>query len=131
MPNSIDVRVIYRHTVADLRRIDRSTDRATMWAVREAGRKVKQAAKRQAPVYKGRRKDIPKGRLKKSIHSSRRLGGGAGTYSVTVAPRGWPAKGYAPQQEARTPYMRPAFESISPQMPAIAASAWSRAIRRR
>jgi|SwirhisoilCB3_FD_contig_41_7983398_length_959_multi_2_in_0_out_0_2 HK97 gp10 family phage protein len=116
---------------AEFTRIDRSVNRASMYAVRQAGRKVKQVAKRNAPVYRGKRADIPKGRLKNSIHSDKKLRGGAGTYSVRVGPRGYPASAYAPKQEARTPYMRPAFEQVAPQLRGIAELAWTRASRGR
>lgn len=112
-------------------RIDRSTNRATMYAVRAAGRKVRQVAARSAPVYRGTRADIPKGRLKKSIRSDRRLKGGAGTYSVRVGPRGFPASAYAGKQEQRHPFMQPAYETVAPQLREIAEAAWAKATRGR
>ena len=123
------------HGINDLQRemlrIDRSTNRATMWTVRQAGRKVKQVARRNAPVYRGQRADIPKGRLKKSISSDRRLRGGAGTYSVRVAPRGFPASAYAAKQEMKAPYMRPAYDAVQPLLRGIAAAAWVRSTQGR
>jgi len=117
---------------AALKQIAKSTDRATMYAARQGGRVAKQAARRRAPVYKGSRSDIPPGRLKKAIASSKRLKAPApGTWGVTVAPRGYPASAYARQQEARTPYMQPALEQAIAAMPAIAAKAWERASRGR
>lgn len=121
-----------REVRAEMARIDRSTNRATMWAVRQAGRRVGQVARRNAPVYQGSRPDIPKGRLKRSIHSDRQLRRqGVGGYSVRVGPRGYPAQAYAPKQEARTPYMRPAYHSVVFGLDAIAADAWTRATRSR
>ena len=38
---------------ADLKRIDRATNRATMWGLREVGRQLKRAEKSKVPVYKG------------------------------------------------------------------------------
>lgn len=123
------------HGITDLQAefayVDRRTNRATMYAVRQAGRKVRQVAARNAPVYRGKRADIPRGRLKKSIHSDKRLKGGAGTYSVRVGPRGYPAIAYASKQEARTPYMRPAFDAVTPQLRGIAELAWTRSTRGR
>lgn len=116
---------------AEFAHIERATNRATMWAVRQTGRQLKQTAKATAPVYRGKRRDIPKGRLKRSIHSDRRLGGGGGTYSVKVGPRGWPAVGYAGKEEARSPYMARAHAVVSPQMTRIASEAWTRATRGR
>jgi len=132
MSDGLHLSVRYQATLRDLTVIDRGVNRATMWGLREAGRKVKQAARRQAPVYRGPRKDVPKGRLKKSISSLRQLKRTAdGGYSLTVAPRGYPAQAYAPKQEARTPFMQPAGRAISAQAPAIFAGAWTRATRRR
>ena len=107
----------------EFKRIDRSVDRATMWAVREAGRKVKQQAKRNAPKKTGR--------LRGSIHSSKRLRGGAGTYSVRVAPRGTPVYLYSGKAEAKTGYMSKGYAAAAPELEAIAVRAWGRATRGR
>lgn len=124
-------RVRYREAINDLHVIDRQVNRATMWTVREAGRKVRQAAARNAPVYKGTRTDVPKGRLKKSIHSDKGLTRVPGGWAVRVRPRGYPAQAYAPAQEERTPFMAPAHEAVTALAPAIAERAWDRAVRRR
>lgn len=132
MSDGLHLNIRYQATLRDLALVDRSVSRATMWGLRESGRKVKAAARRQAPVYKGQRKDIPRGRLKKSISSARSLRRTAdGGWSLTIAPRGYPARAYAPMQEARTPFMEPASQVVSAQAPAIFARAWSRATRRR
>lgn len=120
-----------RELETELRRIDRSVDRASMWAVREAGRKVKQEARRQVRVYTGPRPDVPKGRLKKSIASSKRLRRDGAAVGVTVGPRGWPARGYAAKIEELDGYMRRAYETVAPLLREIAERAWTRASRGR
>lgn len=100
--------------------VNRHTNRATMWAVREAGRKVKQEAKRNAPKVTGA--------LRSSIHSSRRLRrDGPATYAVRVAPRGLLYSGKA---EALHHFMRDAYDKVAPQLHDIAARAWLRSTRR-
>lgn len=130
MADGFSAKVYYQQAVADLAKIDVGVNRATMWGLRETGRKVKSAARRQAPVYNGPRKDIPRGRLRNSIHSDKRLKGSAGSYSLRVGPRGYPASAYAGKQEARKPFMAPAQAQASAQAPAIFARAWGRAARR-
>lgn len=100
--------------------IDRNVRRATMWTVREAGRKVKQQAKRNVPVKTGA--------LKRSIHSSKRLIGSGTTFAVRVAPRGLL---YSGKIEARAHYMAGAYDTVTPQLAAIATVAWARATRGR
>lgn len=125
----------------DLHEIARRVDRASMYAVREAGRRVKHAAKRGAPVYGGPRRTWPSGdgqqvagepgELRKSIGQSRRLRRiGDHGYAIKVGPRGAHVHLYAPVQEARRAYMRPAFNSIEPRIRDIYARAWERAMRR-
>ena len=105
--------------------------RAAMYAVREAGRVVKRAAKVKAPVlsdksvvsaaayrraYKARKQGVQgpirgeggpvRGLLRQSISSSRRLKQiGKSDFAVTVAPRGPRAHLYAKKIEDRTHYM--------------------------
>lgn len=104
-------------------RIDKSVNRATMWAVREAGRKVKQQAKRSAPRKTGR--------LRASIHSSKRLIGHDGTWAVRVAPRGLEVHFYSGKTEAEAGYMAKGYGAVAPQLEEIAARAWLRATRGR
>lgn len=129
MAEMFSARIVTAPTKAAFTAIDRHTNRATMYTVRAAGRVVKQVAKRKVRVYDGPRTDIPKGRLKKSIHSDKRLGGGQGTYSVKVGPRGWPARGYAHQIEALDGYMQAGYEAALEQAPEIARKAWERSTR--
>lgn len=110
-----------RELEAALADIDRRTNRATMYAVREAGRKVKQEAKRDAPKVTGK--------LRASIHSSKRLRrDGDGTYAVRVAARGLLYSGKA---EELHHFMQRAYDTVAPQLGAIAAKAWLRTTRRR
>lgn len=134
--------VLSRVDVAGARKafalIDKDVDRASMWTVRQAARKVGQYAKRAAPVYRGKPRaryyggavidQMGKGDLKKSIHSSKRLKRVPGGFQVTIGPRG-ASNIYAAIQEARTPFMGPAVSRVSGEIESIAATAWTRASR--
>jgi hypothetical protein len=123
-----------KQMVADMARIERSTDRATMWALRQGGRKIQSYAKAAAPVYTGKPRTsqgqpVLKGELKKSIKSSKRLkSAGPGSYSLKVGPRGRPHL-YAARQEARHPFMGPAVARVSGEFRGYAEQAWTRAIK--
>lgn len=127
--------------------IGRSTERATMYAVREAGRFVKTVGRREAPVYKGRagvsRKQASAGRLavnanapvkgllRSSISSGKSLHrSGVGTYSVRVAPRGERVHLYSQKIEASAHFMAKAHAAVGPELGAIAARSWARAHRK-
>ena len=113
-----------REVEAEMKRIDRNVDRATMWTVREAGRKTKQVAKRAAPRKTGA--------LRASIHSSKRLTRvGVGGYRVGVAPRGEKVHLYSQKVEAKYGYMAAAQHAVDGLMRAIAERAWGRATRGR
>jgi hypothetical protein len=120
--------------IADMARIERSTDRATMWALRQGGRKLGSYAKAAAPVYGGpprmsQGQPVKRGELKKSIKSSKRLQRtGPGGYALKVGPRGRPHL-YAAKQEARHPFMGPATERVAGEFHGYADQAWARAIR--
>jgi hypothetical protein len=131
--------------------INKRVDRATMWALREAGRKVKQEARRNAPVYQGAAtltyrqfKTFQKttgykgsigndvvisGLLKNSISSSKRLKVKTGEYSLKVGPRGQRVHLYAAKAEARHPYMKPGRDAADAQLKAICVKAWGKAIK--
>ena len=125
--------------------INRHTERATMYAVREAGRRTKQVAKREAPVLgdksaatrrqhaAGEAGNRPvRGLLRASIHSSRRLTRtGAGGFAVRVAPRGDRVHLYSQRIEALYGYMRKAHETVAPELAEIARKAWERSTRGR
>ena len=117
---------------SEFRRIERNTDRATMYAIRQAGRVVKQVSRRNVRVYKGPRQDVPKGRLKRSISSSRNLARhGGGEYSVTVAPRGYPAQAYASKVEDQDHFMAAGHDAAASQLVEIAEVAWMKAMKGR
>lgn len=138
--------------------MSKRTDRATMWALREVGRQIKREARKEAPVYKGRggavnmrfsqfrrfqkatgykgsigNNVVISGLLKNSISSSRRFKREAGgAYVIKVGPRGQRTHLYAGKIEANTKeYMRPAYDRIVPQMTAIHARAWQKAMDRK
>ena len=119
--------------------------RAAMYAVREAGRTVKRAAKAQAPVladksvvsaaayrraYRQRAQGAQgpirgeggpvRGLLRQSISSSRRLKQlGPSEFSLKVGPRGPRAHLYAQKIEARAGYMAAGERAGRAVMPAI------------
>ena len=78
--------------------LQRASDRATMYGLRAVGRRVRAAARSQAPVYSGPdpRAQAEAGNLKKSIKSSRRLKSVASsTYEMSVMPAGSKKQGTA------------------------------------
>jgi hypothetical protein len=136
------------NALREMERINRTTDRATMWAVRQAGRRVRQEAQRRAPVYKANRAISRKefkvrwdagdksastpvaGLLKYSIKAAKRLGNdGRGGYSARIAPRGQRVHFYSQAMEARYHYMSEAYEKVQPELQKIAAEAWARATK--
>lgn len=121
--DGISFRAVTAPTIAELAAVQKRVDRATMWALREVGRKVKREARKNAPVATGE--------LKKSISSSRRLKRhGPGDYSLTVGPRGQRVHLYAAVQEDRDRYMRPAFDTSVAQAEGLHRKAWERAMRK-
>jgi hypothetical protein len=73
------IKILTGPTKKALADIDKRTDRATMYALRAMGRKVKQEARRRAPVYKGDRatmslKDVKAGRKAGKVASHQRVG---------------------------------------------------------
>jgi hypothetical protein len=71
------------------------------------------------------------GLLRGSISSSRKLQSvKTGEYSLKVGPRGQRVHLYAGKAEARTPYMRPAYDVVVPTMGKVAGDAWARAMAR-
>lgn len=156
MPDGLTMRMVTKPTTDAMADMAKRTDRATMWAIRETGRKIKQEGRREAPVYKGRagrvnlrysqfrriqkatgykgsisNNVIIPGLLKNSISSSRRLKREAGgAYVIKVGPRGQRIHLYAAKAEARKPYMRLAYDRVTPQMADIHARAWAKAMSR-
>lgn len=107
---NVDATIHYKDTVASLKKLDHSGDRATMYALRSTGRAAARAARGAAPVYHGDDPRAVKGQLRRSIKSSRSLVGTAGTYGMTVGPRG-AAMAYAAVQEERYRYMQAGLEA--------------------
>jgi hypothetical protein len=73
------IKILVGPTKAALADIDRRADRATMYGLRAVGRRVKQEARRRAPVYKGTRssmslKDVKAARKAGRIASHDRIG---------------------------------------------------------
>jgi hypothetical protein len=114
----IDFAVIGGATLAALDARLLRTDRAAQWVVRQAGRVAKDAARGQAPVLTGALRD--------SIKSAKALKGGPGAWTVKVGPRGWPAQGYAPAEDAKHHFMEAGRSAAEAAMPAIAAEAFGR-----
>jgi hypothetical protein len=103
-----------------------------MWALREIGREVRKEARKRAPVYSGDDDRAVPGELRKSIAPSRRLKRvGAHTYALVIGPRGARVHLYAPTAEARTQFMRRAYEAVMPRIGEIHARAWRKAMERR
>lgn len=149
-----DYRTLIQPFIDGVAQMNQRTDRATMWALREVGRQVKREAMRHAPVYDKKKATLTQaqfrkfqratkyrgsiansvvisGLLKGSISSSKRLTSvKTGEYSLKVGPRGQRVHLYSAKAEARQPYMRPAYEAITPRMAEIAAGAWGRAMAR-
>jgi hypothetical protein len=153
-----DFKVLAQPFLDGVVNMQKRTDRATMWALREVGRQMKRQARARAPVYRGRSgarvqfknfaqfrrfqkatkyrgsvasSVVVPGLLKNSISSSRRLQSvKTGEYSLKVGPRGQRVHLYAGKVEARTPYMKPAYDEVAARMGAVAAGAWGRAMAR-
>lgn len=154
MADGFSMSILTKPTLDAMADMSKRTDRATMWALREVGRQIKRESRRRAPVYKGRRATasfrlmrnlhkagargditndvVVSGLLKNSISSSKRLqreaGGG---YVIKVGPRGQRVHLYAGKVEARSAYMRPAYDVVTPQMTAIHARAWEKAMAKK
>ena len=141
MSDRLSLKVISGPTKAEMRAMTLRTDRATQWALREVGRRVTREARKRAPVYKGpdrtvsygdgKHGPIVPGELKRGIKSSRRIKReGGGRFSLKVGPRGGHVHLYSKKQEARTPYMAPAYQAAKRDAAALHAKAWERAMRR-
>lgn len=158
MADGFSMSMLTKPTTDAMADMARRTDRATMWALRETGRKIKQEARKRAPVYKGKsgrvnlrysqfrkfqkasgykgsisNNVVISGLLKNSISSSRRFRREAGgAYVIKVGPRGQRTHLYAAKIEANTKaYMRPAYDLVTPQMSVIHARAWEKAMSRK
>jgi hypothetical protein len=117
---------------ADFVEMDRAADRASMYALRQTGRVVKQEARKRARVYTGPpRKDVEKGALKRGISSSKRLRREPdGTRSLTVGPRGPRVHLYAQKIERLDPFMTEAYAIAVARARGIHELALERALKR-
>jgi hypothetical protein len=100
--------------------INRRGDRACMWALREAGRQTKRAARKKVRVKSGLLRDsLGSGKLK--TVSPR-------TYRLTVQPRGPKAYLYAGKIEELDHYMQAGYEQVAPKFPEIQEKAMARVV---
>jgi hypothetical protein len=128
--DSLSVKMVTEPFAKGARDMSRRVDRASMWAVREAGRRLKREAMKRAPRKSGA--------LRSSVHSSRRFKQSMdGSYAIKVGPRGGirnpqgaSAHLYAAKQEDRTHFMHDAYEATVPELSAMHAKAWQRAMTR-
>jgi len=139
MVDGLSFHAITGPALKDLRAIQLKTDVATKKGLRAVGARVRTEGKRGAPVYDGpartvsygdgNRGPLIPGELKKSIATSRRVKrNGPSDFSLFVGPRGGHVHLYAAKQEARTPYMKPAFQVASSEARTIHERAWEKAM---
>ena len=96
-----------------------------------SARKVSQAEKRGAPVYRGPDTKVPRGRLKASVHQSKKFRRyGPGDYSVYVGPSGPIVKLYRAKAEAATGFARTGWDTAAPAMMEAAEAAFRKRIER-
>ena len=100
--------------------LNRRSDRACMWGLREAGRQAKRAARKKVRVKSGFLKaSLGSGKLKTVSHR---------TYRLTVQPRGPKAYLYAGKIEELDGYMQSAYEQVAPKFPEIQEKAMARVV---
>ena len=106
--------------IAAMAEIDKRSDRACMWGLREAGRQTKRAERKKVPVLTGQLRDsLGAGRLKTVSHRN---------YRLTVTTRGPNAYKYAAKIEEVNHYMQQAFDQVSPKFPGICTKAMDRVV---
>lgn len=116
-------RVDTRAATKALNDLNRTFEKATMYGLREAGRKGKQAAKRQTPVLTGE--------LKSSIHTSRRLRKtGPGSFALHIGPWGGKVNLYRNKIEQSSHYMEQAYREAWGKMSEGFLRAYTRVIER-
>lgn len=130
MADQLSVSVFSGPTLKAMERVVNEVQKANVVAVRAAGRALAAEAKTRAPVYAGPRKDVPKGRLRKSIRPGRVFKLGATAAGVTVGPRGFRTRLYAGKEEAAHPYMAPAEAASAATLAKIAAVAYAAAMEK-
>ena len=131
MGDSISFKLIAGDLKKEMADIDRRVDRATMWGLRDTGRVIARAARKNAPKYRGDDKRAEPGLLKKSIKGSRQLKRlGRGTYAMTVGPRGGKVNLYAGKINDDGHFMAKAVDVGLASAREIHARAWERAMRK-
>ena len=92
--------------------IDKNVDRASMYAIRQAGREIRADARTRVPVNTGR--------LKGSISNAKRFQRqGPHEFTLSVGPHGSPVYLYSGKIEGITPYMDDARNAIEGRMGGI------------
>ena len=100
--------------------IDKRSDRACMWALREAGRQTKRAARKKVRVKTGFLKaSLGAGKLQTVSHRN---------YRLTIQPRGPKAFLYAGKIEELDGYMLAGYEQVAPKFPEIQEKAMARVV---
>lgn len=97
---------------------------AAEWAVRQTGRTARSAAQAAAPVLTTATGDAIPGLLRDSIRATKDLRQDAGTFSLTVGPRGDRVYLYAQKEERRSGYMAAGGRAAQAAFPAIAQAAF-------
>lgn len=99
MAARIDMDVNLAAWYAAMAYMDINVDRGTMWAMREAGRAIREQGRATVPVLTGR--------LRNSIAASREIKGGGHSFTMTVGPYGPRVALYSGKIQARTGFMDP------------------------
>lgn len=138
MPDGVSFRIVTEPFMSGLRQREARMPRAAMWAVREAGRVGKKAARQKAPVLKDSRYskvsaqrkagrsvrgsfDEPvSGLLRASITPSKNVKRLGGVVSLKVGPRGARVHLYAGKIEEKAGYMAAGEAAAAAALPAIA-----------
>lgn len=128
MPDGVSFSLVSEPTVKAMRQISEEVQRANVVAVKAAGVALAAEARGRAPVYTGTRRDVPKGRLRRSIRPGRAFKIGTNAAGITVGPRGRRVRLYAGKEEARDPYMSPAEAATASTLAQIAAVAYAGAM---
>lgn len=150
MADGVSFRMITDQFKQGLADREKRVNRAAMWAVREAGREARRAARAAAPVLKDKSKAshsqlqkrkkkgedvsaaykqaVP-GLLKASIKPSRAVKLGTGSASIKVGPRGPRVHLYAGKAEKRKEYMGVGHAAALVAMERIANEAFAKAWR--
>lgn len=130
MADGLSVNIVTDGTLRELAAIRAEVDKVTRTILRDTAKQVAAQAKVGARSYAGPRRDVPKGRLRRSVKAGRVVREPGGGFSVKVKPTGWPAVGYAGKIEALQPFMAPAHATAEASMRVAADVAWGKATKR-